>query len=410
MSLTDNTTVAVPGGTVVYTVRAINDGPSNAPGASVIDDFPATLDCDWTCSGTDGGVCGSASGSGDIDETVTLPAESHVTFTATCAVAASATGTLVNGATVAAPDGVADPTPGNDSASDTDTLTPTADLSVTKTDGVAIEVPGTAVTYTIVAANAGPSDAPDSQVSDAFPSTLSSCAWTCSGANGGTCSANGVGDLADTADLPAGGSVTYAATCTIASTATGSLVNTATVSPAAGVSDPVPANGSATDTDTLEPRANLAITNSNGVSVVEPGDLLTYTIVASNPGPSHAPSNQVLDGFEPDLTCAWTCAAAGGATCTASGDGGISDIVPLPVGASVTYTANCAVSLTPDEWIYNEARVLIGGGVTEIDTDDNEAIDEDPTTVIFEDGFESGDTEEWSAAVPLAGESSVDDP
>src|SRR6185437_12110700 len=104
-------------------------------GATVADTFPASLTATWTCVGAGGGTC-TASGSGNINDTVNLPAGGSVTYTASAAVNASATGTLTNTASVAAPAGVTDPTPGNNSATDSDTLAPSANLSVTKTDGV----------------------------------------------------------------------------------------------------------------------------------------------------------------------------------------------------------------------------------------------------------------------------------
>jgi hypothetical protein len=60
------------------------------------------------------------------------------------------------------------------------------------------------------------------------------------------------GPISDPVVLPVGSSVTYAANCAIASTATGSIVNTATVTGGPGLFDPVPANNTATDVDVLE--------------------------------------------------------------------------------------------------------------------------------------------------------------
>src|SRR6185295_18065037 len=152
---------------------------------------------------------------------------------------------------------------------------------------------------------------------------------------GGTCTAAGSGNINDTVNLPAGGSVTYTATCTIAASATGTLSNTATVS--SSVTDPNPANNSATDTDTLTPQADLAVTKTDGVTTAVPGGSVTYTITASNPGPSDAPGTTVADTFPVILTANWNCIGAGGGTCTASGIGDINDItVNLPVGGSVT--------------------------------------------------------------------------
>ena len=71
-------------------------------------------------------------------------------------------------------------------------------------------------------------------MADTFPASLT-CTWTCVGAGGGTCTASGSGNINDTVNLPAGGSVTYTASCTIAASATGTLTNTATVTAPAGV-------------------------------------------------------------------------------------------------------------------------------------------------------------------------------
>ena len=89
-----------------------------------------------------------------------------------------------------------------------------ADLAITKTDGVTTATPGGSVTYTITASNAGPDVATGATVADTFPAVLT-CTWTCVGAGGGTCTAAGSGNINDTVNLPAGGSVTYTASCTI---------------------------------------------------------------------------------------------------------------------------------------------------------------------------------------------------
>ncbi len=249
-----------------------------------------------------------------------------------------------------------------------------ADLSITKTDGVATAVPGGSVTYTVTASNAGPDPVTGATVADTFPAVLT-CTWTCVGAGGGTCTAAGSGNISDTVNLPAGGSVTYTASCTIAASATGTLDNTATVSSA--VSDPNPANNSATDTDTLTPQADLAITKTDGVTTATPGGSVTYTITASNAGPSNASGATVTDTFPASLTCTWTCVGAGGGTCTAAGSGNINDTVNLPVGGSVTYTASCTISLVATGSLSNTATVTAPGGVTDPNPGNNSATDTD---------------------------------
>ncbi|MDG4555768.1 MAG: DUF11 domain-containing protein, partial [Candidatus Contendobacter sp.] len=256
---TDGVATAVPGGSVTYTITASNPGPSNAPGATVADTFPATLTCTWTCVGAGGGTC-TAAGSGNLNDTVNLPTGGSATYTASCTIDVAATGTLSNTATVAAPGGVTDPTPGNNSATDSDTLAPQADLSMTKTDGVTTATPSGSVTYTIVAANAGPSNATGVTVADTFPAACTSVTYSSVAAGGATGNTTvGSGNLNDTLNLPVGASVTYTATCAIALTATGTLSNTATVAAPGGVTDPTPGNNSATDSDTLTQLATLTI-------------------------------------------------------------------------------------------------------------------------------------------------------
>jgi uncharacterized repeat protein (TIGR01451 family) len=372
---TDGVTTATAGGSVTYTITASNAGPSNATGATVADTFPASLTCTWTCLGSAGGTC-TAAGSGNLNDSVNLPSGGSVTYTASCSISGAATGSLSNTATVTAPGGVTDPTPGNNSATDTDTLSASADLSVTKTDGVTTATPGGSVTYTITASNAGPSNATGATVADTFPASLT-CTWTCFGAGGGTCTAAGSGNLNDSVNLPSGGSATYTASCSISGAASGSLSNTATVTAPGGVTDPTPGNNSATDTDTLGASADLAITKTDGVTTATAGGSVTYTITASNAGPSNATGATVADTFPASLTCTWTCLGSAGGTCTAAGSGNLNDSVNLPSGGSVTYTASCSISGAATGSLSNTATVTAPGGVTDPTPGNNSATDTD---------------------------------
>jgi uncharacterized repeat protein (TIGR01451 family) len=326
---TDSVTTATPGGSVTYTITASNAGPSNAPGATVADTFPASLTGTWTCVGAGGGTC-TAAGSGNISDTVNLPAGASVTYTVSASINAAATGTLSNTATVTAPAGVTDPAPGNNSATDTDTLVPQADLNITVTDGVASVVPGGSVTYTIVASNAGPSNAPGSTVADIFPASLTGVTWTCVGAGGGTCTAAGAGNINDTVNLPAGANVTYTVSATVSAAATGSLSNTATVTPAAGITDPVPGNNSATDTDNINQQADLSITITDAPDPVTAGNNVTYTLTAANAGPSNASAVTISLPLGANTTFV-SLSAPAGTTCTSPA-----------VGAAGT--VNCSVT------------------------------------------------------------------
>jgi len=47
-----------------------------------------------------------------------------------------------------------------------------------------------------------------------------------------------------------------------------------------------PTNNAATDVDTLTPAVDLSISKDDGTTQVHLGQVLTYTITASNPGPN----------------------------------------------------------------------------------------------------------------------------
>jgi uncharacterized repeat protein (TIGR01451 family) len=125
-----------------------------------------------------------------------------------------------------------------------------SDLSITKSDGIDVYGPGQYVTYSIVAANSGPTAAPGSPVADTFPPSLTDVTWTCNASAGSSCAAaSGSGNIATTVSLAAGGTATFTAQATISPSATGAIVNTATVARGDGREDPVPGNNSATDDD-----------------------------------------------------------------------------------------------------------------------------------------------------------------
>ena len=132
-----------------------NPGPGDVTGLVVTDNFPAIFTgVTFTATQTGGASGFTASGTGDINDTVTfLP--SVITYRATGTISPSATGTLSDTVTVTAPDGVTDPDPTNNSATDTDTITVKADLKVTVTDGRSRDFPGQSNTYTIVVTNTG---------------------------------------------------------------------------------------------------------------------------------------------------------------------------------------------------------------------------------------------------------------
>ena len=231
-------------------------------------------------------------------------------------------------------------------------VTPQADLSITKTDGQTSAVPGQSVTYILVAANAGPAAVTDATVSDTPPAIVSSVTWTCTAAPGSSCPPSGTGTINAPVSLPVGGSATFTLTGTIDPAATGTLANTASVTAPPGVTDPSAANNAATDTDTLTPLADLALTLSDVPDPVAPGGPLTYVVQVTSQGPSASPGMTVthtLPGavsFVSSTPGAPACAHAAGVVACTLGALAPAAVTTITVQATVSTTATGTLSST----------------------------------------------------------------
>ncbi|MCA9170226.1 MAG: DUF11 domain-containing protein, partial [Planctomycetales bacterium] len=252
---TDNVTTAGPGDVLNYVIVVTNNGPSDAVGAQVTDTFPAQLtSISFTSTAAGGATGNTASGTGNLSETLTLPSGASVTYQISATVVDSATTDILNTVTVAAPVGTTETDTANNTASDQDTLIPGVDLAITKTNGTTGVSAGRNTTYTIVVTNNGPNAVTGATVADTFSALLSNITYTSSvtgGATGNT--ASGTGNLNDTVNMPSGSTITYTVQALVDINAVGqSLVNTATVTAPNTVRELNPNNNSATDTDTID--------------------------------------------------------------------------------------------------------------------------------------------------------------
>ncbi|MEO8674409.1 MAG: hypothetical protein ABI569_02455 [Casimicrobiaceae bacterium] len=318
---TDGVLNVVPGTNTTYTIVASNAGPNAVAGANVVDNPPAGVTfTSWTCVASVGSGCGNASGSGPINELVSLLNAGTATYTVTAAIAPGATGTIANTVTIIVPPTVVDPNPGNNTATDTDTLTPVSTLAVSKTDGSATYTPGSTATYTVVVSNGGPSDAAGTTVLDPLPGgvTLSanvSCvaAGTANcGTVTGTTGQTSFGTTGATVGVGAGNTLTLTVPVAFASgMVTNPLIN---IVSAIAPSSPV---ASASDSDVRVAVAALAVSKTDGSATYTPGGAATYTVVVTNAGPTNASSVTVSDPLPGGVTLSANavCLASGVATC-----------------------------------------------------------------------------------------------
>jgi uncharacterized repeat protein (TIGR01451 family) len=202
-----------------------------------------------------------------------------------------------------------------------------ADLSIEKTDnggGVfssstnnttgGAATAGSPVTYTIVVANNGPGDVTGASIADTLPAILTGVNYTATSTTASGFTSSGSGNIADTSvNLPSGSTVTYTVHATLSPSATGSLVNTATVNPPGSVNDTNAANNASTDTQTVASPADLAVTKS-GPSTAAPGSNITYAVSVRNDGPSAASGATLTDALPAGTTfvsvtppLGWTC-------------------------------------------------------------------------------------------------------
>src|SRR5262249_55555735 len=145
-----------------------------------------------------------------------------------------------------------DPVPANNSASDTASVKAAADLAVSMSHTPEPVLAGANLTYTVTVTNNGPSAATAVTLTDTLPhgSTLVSATptrGTCSGTWSLSCS---IGNLAK-------GATTTTTIVVTAPTTAGSISSTASV--AGNETDLVPGNNSASDSATVKPVADLAV-------------------------------------------------------------------------------------------------------------------------------------------------------
>ncbi len=361
---TDSPDPVNAGSNLTYTITATNSGPDPATTASFSDTLPAGTTfvslpavAGWSCTTPAIGAGGTVSCSNPSF------AVGSAVFTLTVAVdAATAAGTVLSN-TAAITATTSDPTPGNNSATATTTVGASADLSVTKTDTPDPVAPGSNLTYTITASNAGPSNAATVAVNDTLPAGMTFVSLASPG--GWSCTTPAVG---------AGGTVS----CSIASLTASSAVFTLVVAVGPGVTpgtiitnnatatstttDPNTGNESGTATTTVGAgSADLSITKTDTPDPVAPGSNLSYTITASNAGPSNA-ATVVLNDTLPAGTTFVSLSSPGGWSCTTPAVGAVGtvscSIATLAAGSAVfTLTVAVDPSVVPATVLSNTATV-----------------------------------------------------
>ncbi len=201
-----------------------------------------------------------------------------------------------------------------------------ADLAVVKTDNETFYTPDKLIVYSITVTNKGPAAVTNAKVVDKTPVALTNESWTCtisaqgSGPGTSACGAGtGLGDINTTVSLRAGGVATYILRARVSANATGNLINTVTVTPPAGVTDPNPGNNTSTDID-VKRNNNPLPPGPVGPGVASPGwSVLIFPVYTSNPANPDVENTRVnLTNISPTQGACAHLFFVDGATCSVS--------------------------------------------------------------------------------------------
>lgn len=330
---------AVPGEPLTYTLTVVNAGPSSASTVVVDDDVSLIFEpgsVSTALVGAPGGVACDATVNCTLADFPVGTFDIEITGT----VLADATTDLANVATISTASNQ-----GADVLADSDDLdtpvAPSADLSISKTAGTDPVEPGESLTYTITVSNIGPSDAANVEVTDIVPTELSLVEVR------PVVQCNQTTAVCVIPNIASGGSASIEVEGVVATTAVGTIENTATITDS-DTPDPVGGNDTtAIDTDVV-PEADIQVTKTTITDPVVAGTTVRYAVVVVNNGPAPAENVDVVDLLPSNATFVNASTPVG--TCTKTGPtlGGTLTCELGRLGATTSIQIDVDVIVEPD--------------------------------------------------------------
>ncbi len=344
---TANNLNPVPGTNFAYTIRVANSGPDAATNVLVAEALPSGI-----TFGSASATQGSYDAAAGVWTVGTLANGANATLTLN--VTYTGPGVVINTATASADQFDPDTT---DNAGRIAVPSQIADLRVTKTVDNATPNRGANVTFTVRVDNAGPDAATNLDVLDALPAGLTFVSATPSA--GTYANATGVWNIPTLANAAN-------ATLTVVATASGNapVTNTARVA-RVDQFDPTTANNQGQIQVTPQ-LANLTITKSVNQTKPAANEVLVYTILVRNAGPSTARAVTVNETLPVGLTYVNNTTSVGSFDATS----GLWTVGDLANGASATLTLSARYT-APGTVVVNSVRV--NSSTPDSDTSDNAA-------------------------------------
>jgi uncharacterized repeat protein (TIGR01451 family) len=278
--------------TVTYTLKVINNGPADATGILIQDNWPATLGFDSATPSQ--GAYNSGTGLWDLGS---LTVGTTETLQLVGVVLNGTAGQIIaHGAVVSSFDQT-DPNNTNDSVS-VDITVQTVDVQVSQVVNQGTPEENSNVDFTVIITNLGPGVASGLEITDNLPAGMT---FVSSIASQG--SYNDITGLWTLGDLSAGTTHTLGLRAsTDPGTGGSTITNTSTLS---GIdqTDSNGANNSGVATIIVaEPSAvDLSLTQSLDNSSPNPGETVTFTITVENPGPSAVTGLEITDLLPPEV-------------------------------------------------------------------------------------------------------------
>jgi len=279
---TANTATPLVGGQITFTLTAKNNGPSTAASVNVFDNLPAGYSNPVSVPA--GAFVGNTWAVGNLAS----GASTSITVTATVL----ATGPYNNTATISS-SVTSDPNSTNNSSTFNVTPIPVSDLSVVKTVSSASPAVGSNVTFTITVTNNGPSPATIVQVIDTLRSGYTYVGFTAPAGQIYNITGPNIWKFTGTpVTIASGSSAVYTIIANVKPS--GIYTNCANVS-ATELDQNLANNRSCAAAITPVPQTDRSIVKTASNLTPNVGSNVTFTLTASNAGPSNATGVVVTD-------------------------------------------------------------------------------------------------------------------
>ena len=358
----------IAGGRLIYTLIARNDGPSSTSAVRVVDNLPAASDFDFVSAGGSGWNCSRSGQVVTCNFSGAAPAvgSNYPAINIVGDITSASAGTITNIASVEVtepllldPDGT-----NNNSNTVITNIEAGSDLQAIKSMPSTITV-GSNATIVLTIRNTGPQNVPaGSTITDTIDGSLQIDSVPAG------CSISGQTVTCTASALSSTTQADFNIQVTANSATSGTINNTADVTPPAGFADPDLGNNTTiAPFEVVAPNADLELRNKTKTpNPVAPGENVNSLLVIRNLGPSVAsfsPANPIrfTDTLSADetfigvVTAGWNCSAAGNVvTCETTGTG------TLNVGSQLVINLTTQAGAGTDTTITNTACTDTTGG------------------------------------------------